>query len=109
MRYIEWGFLFLLSGLGIGLANLVGFQVNFLDSLPGILILLAISCVGVVVSKLIPLKLPIVAYVSILGLLAASPISPARQFVIDAVGKINFTATAYHVGAYVRNFHRRTR
>ena len=75
MRYIEWGFLFLLSGLGIGLANLVGFQVNFLDSLPGILILLAISCVGVVVSKLIPLKLPIVAYVSILGLLAASPIS----------------------------------
>lgn len=42
MRYIEWGFLFLLSGLGIGLANLVGFQVNFLDSLPGILILLAI-------------------------------------------------------------------
>ena len=93
MRYIEWGFLFLLSGLGIGLANLVGFQVNFLDSLPGILILLAISCVGVVVSKLIPLKLPIVAYVSILGLLA-------RQFVIDAVGKINFTAPLTMVGAY---------
>ena len=100
MRYIEWGFLFLLSGLGIGLANLVGFQVNFLDSLPGILILLAISCVDVVVSKLIPLKLPIVAYVSILGLLAASPISPARQFVIDAVGKINFTAPLTMVGAY---------
>ena len=97
MRYIEWGFLFLLSGLGIGLANLVGFQVNFLDSLPGILILLAISCVGVVVRKLIPLKLPIVAYVSILGLLAASP---ARQFVIDAVGKINFTAPLTMVGAY---------
>ena len=48
MRYIEWEFLFLLSGLGIGLANLVGFQVGFIDSLPGILILLAISCVGVV-------------------------------------------------------------
>lgn len=105
MRYIEWGFLFLLSGLGIGLANLVGFQVNFLDSLPGILILLAISCVGVVVSKLIPLKLPIVAYVSILGLLAASPISPARQFVIDAVGKINFTAPLTR--CVCRNFHRR--
>ena len=53
MRYIEWGFLFLLSGLGIGLANLV-----------------------------------------------ASPISPARQFVIDAVGKINFTAPLTMVGAY---------
>ena len=79
MRYVEWIVLFVLSGLGIGLANLVGFQVGFMDSLPGILILLAISLAGVVVSKLIPLKLPIVAYVSILGLLAASPICPARS------------------------------
>ena len=83
MRYVEWIVLFVLSGLGIGLANLVGFQVGFMDSLPGILILLAISLAGVVVSKLIPLKLPIVAYVSILGLLAASPICPAREFVIE--------------------------
>ena len=60
MRYVEWIVLFVLSGLGIGLANLVGFQVGFMDSLPGILILLAISLAGVVVSKLIPLKLPIV-------------------------------------------------
>lgn len=100
MRYVEWGFLFILSGLGIGLANLVGFQVGFMDSLPGILILIAISCVGVVISKLLPLKLPIVAYVSIIGLLAASPICPAREFVIEAAGKINFTAPLTMVGAY---------
>lgn len=100
MRYIEWIFLFILSGLGIGLANLVGFQVGFMDSLPGILILLAISIAGVAVSKLIPLKLPIVAYVSIIGLLVASPLCPARQFVIDAAGQINFTAPLTMVGAY---------
>ena len=100
MRYIEWIVLFILSGLGIGLANLVGFQVGFMDSLPGILILLVISLAGVVVSKLIPLKLPIVAYVSIIGLLAASPICPAREFVIEAAGKINFTAPLTMVGAY---------
>lgn len=100
MRYVEWGFLFILSGLGIGLANLVGFHVGFADSLPGILILLAISCVGVILSKLIPLKLPIVAYVSIIGLLAASPLCPVREFVIAAAGKINFTAPLTMVGAY---------
>lgn len=100
MRYIEWIFLFVLSGIGIGLANLVGFQVGFMDSLPGILILLAISIVGVVISRLVPLKLPIVAYVSLLGLLAASPISPCREFVIEAAGKINFTAPLTMVGAY---------
>lgn len=100
MRYIEWGFLFLVSGIGIALANFVGFQVGFLDSLPGIGILLLISVLGVVVSKLVPLKLPIVAYVSIIGLLFACPISPCRQFVIDSVGKINFTAPLTMVGAY---------
>ena len=100
MRYIEWAFLFLLSGLGIGLANFVGFHVAFTDSLPGICILLVIAIAGVAVSKVVPLKLPIVAYVSILGLLAASPISPCREFVIASAGKINFTAPLTMVGAY---------
>ena len=100
MRYLEWTVLFILSGIGIALANFVGFDVGFMDSLPGIVILLAISIVGVVIHKLVPLQLPIVAYVSLLGLLAASPISPAREFVIEAAGKINFTAPLTMVGAY---------
>nr|WP_300326196.1 hypothetical protein [uncultured Anaerostipes sp.] len=100
MRYLEWIVLFILSGIGIALANFVGFDVGFMDSLPGIVILLAISIVGVVIHKLVPLQLPIVAYVSLLGLLAASPISPAREFVIEAAGKINFTAPLTMVGAY---------
>ena len=100
MRYIEWLFLFVLSGLGIALANFVGFNVGFMDSLPGILILLAISAAGVIVSKIVPLKLPIVAYVSIIGPLTACPISPCREFVIEAANKINFTAPLTMVGAY---------
>lgn len=100
MRYIEWGFLFLLSGLGIALANFVGFHVAFTDSLPGVCILLAIAIAGVFVSKVVPLKLPIVAYVSVIGLLVASPISPCREFVIASAGKINFTAPLTMVGAY---------
>ena len=99
MRYIEWAVMFV-AGLGIGLANFVGFDVNFMDSLPGILILLAISLVAVVISKLVPLKLPIIAYCSILGLLVACPISPMREGVIEAVNKINFTAPLTMVGAF---------
>lgn len=100
MRYLEWILLLVISGLGIGLANFVGFQVGFMDSLPGILVLLAISAIAVVCTKLIPLRLPIVAYCSILGLLAASPISPIREFVIESANKINFTAPLTLVGAY---------
>ena len=99
MRYIEWIVMFVVAGLGIGLANFVGFDVNFMDSLPGILILLGISLVAVLVSKIVPLKLPIIAYCSIIGLLVACPICPVREGVIEAVNKINFTAPLTMVGA----------
>lgn len=105
MRYAEWLVLFVLSGLGIALANFVGFEVGFMESLPGILVLLVIAAAGVAVSKVIPLKLPVVAYVSIIGLLAACPISPCREFVIEAAGKINFTGTAHNGGGICGNLH----
>lgn len=40
-RSIEWAFLFLVFAVGIALANLVGFHVGIVESLPGILILVA--------------------------------------------------------------------
>lgn len=54
MRYLEWIVLFILSGLGMALANFVGFQVRFFDSLPGVAVLLIIAFLGLVASKLIP-------------------------------------------------------
>lgn len=100
MRYKEWSLAFVVVGLGIALANFVGFRVSFLESLPGIGILIIISLLSVVCMKLIPLKLPIVAYCSIIGLLAACPLSPVNTYVIEAVGKINFTAPLTIVGAF---------
>lgn len=100
MRYKEWGFLLVIACLGIMMANFVGFKVAFMDSLPGVLVLLAISGVGVVLYKLIPLKLPIVAYCSIVGLLVAGPWSPISTFVVESANKINFTAPLTMVGAF---------
>lgn len=100
MRYIEWLFLFIIGACGTGLANLLGYGVSFQDSLPGLVVLIAISMIAVVLTKVIPLKLPIVAYCSIIGLLSASPISPVRDFVIQAAGNINFTAPFTMVGAF---------
>ncbi len=100
MRYVEWIVMFVVAGLGIALANFVGFQVSFMDSLPGIAILLLISLAAVVVSKVVPIKLPVIVYCSLIGLLVASPLCPAREYVIEAAGKINFTAPLTMVGAY---------
>lgn len=100
MRYIEWCVMFVIAGLGIALANFIGFQVGFLESLPGIVILILISLAAVLVSKVLPIKLPIIAYCSIIGLLVACPLSPVRDYVIASAGKINFTAPLTMVGAF---------
>ncbi|WP_370829979.1 DUF340 domain-containing protein [Clostridium sp.] len=100
MKYKEWIFLLLIACLGIITANFVGFKVSFIESLPGTLVLLVISLISVVLTKVLPFKLPIVAYCSIIGLLLASPISPISEFVINSVNKINFTAPLTLVGAF---------
>lgn len=100
MRYREWIFLLLLAGAGIALANFVGFKVGFMESLPGVAILLVVSLCAAFLSKVVPCRLPIVAYCSILGLLIASPISPINTFVINAVNKIQFTTPLTMVGAF---------
>lgn len=100
MKYKEWIFLLLIACLGIITANFVGFKVSFIESLPGTLVLLLISLISVVLTKVLPFKLPIVAYCSIIGLLLASPISPISEFVINSVNKINFTAPLTLVGAF---------
>ena len=100
MRYIEWLVLFVLAACGTGLANLIGYVVGITDSIPGLAVLIVISMAAVVLTKVLPLKLPIVAYCSIIGLLSASPISPVRDFVIQAASNINFTAPFTMVGAF---------
>lgn len=100
MRYIEWLFLLVIGACGTGLANFIGYDVGFMESLPGLAVLVIISMLAVVCTKVIPLKLPIVAYCAIIGILAACPLSPVRTFVIDAAAKINFTAPFTMVGAY---------
>ena len=81
-------------------ANFIGFDVAFAESLPGVLVLLLIALCAAGLAHVIPLKLPTVAYCSILGLLCACPLSPVSQFVIESAGKINFTAPLTMVGAF---------
>ena len=100
MRATEVIFTLVITGLGMLLANFIGFHASFIESLPGVAVLLVIAALGAGLKAIIPLKLPTVAYCSIIGLLAACPFSPISQFVIQAAGKINFTAPLTMVGAY---------
>lgn len=100
MRYRDWLFLLALSGVGMALANYIGAGKAFGESLPGILILLGISLAAVVLDHVLSIRLPIIAYCSIIGLLIACPWSPVSEYVIASANKINFTAPLTMVGSF---------
>lgn len=99
-RYRDWFMLLPIVGFGILTANFVGYGGAFLESLPGVAIILAITIAAVAANKLIPLRLPIVAYCSLLGMALACPLSPVAPYVIGAVSKIDFAAPLTIVGAF---------
>ncbi|OLS34486.1 hypothetical protein [Bacillus sp. MRMR6] len=99
MRLKEWVFLLVFVAIAMISSNLIGYDVSVSDSLSGVLILCGIALIAVLLSKVIPLKLPIILFCSLLGLLFASPISPVGDVVMESTSKIEFKAPLTIVGA----------
>ena len=81
-------------------ANMVGYE-SLGNSLPGILVLSAITLVGYFLSYVVPLKkVSAVLWISIISILLASPISPISNFVITSVDNLNINAIITPILAY---------
>ena len=81
-------------------ANMVGYE-SLGNSLPGILVLSAITLVGYFLSYVVPLKkISAVLWISIIAILLASPISPISDFVITSVDNLNINAIITPILAY---------
>ncbi|MFC7395046.1 hypothetical protein [Scopulibacillus cellulosilyticus] len=99
MNMRDWTIsLLLTSVITTIIANLFENHMSISDSIPGVLILSAIAFVGISIGKVIPLKIPAIVYVVLVGLLVASPISPIAKPVIEFTGKITFMAPITIVG-----------
>lgn len=72
------------------------------DSIIGVLLLSAISLVGLTISNFMSrfVKLPSMMYVSLLGLLLACPVSPVKDIVIETTTPVAFLAPATALGAF---------
>ncbi len=105
MKYTlpEYIFLLAVSGCIICIGNAVGYNINIAQSLPGIAILLGISCVGIALhifswGKL--KKFPIIGWITLIGVLISMPVSPISSFVIEKTQHIELLAITTIVLAY---------
>ncbi len=94
--------LLLMVSVIIILTNVIGYKMPVKDSIIGVLLLSAISLIGLTISKFMSrfVKLPSMMYVSLLGLLLACPVSPVKDIVVETTTPVAFLAPATALGAY---------
>lgn len=94
--------LLLMVSVIIILTNVIGYKMPVKDSIIGVLLLSAISLIGLTISKFMSrfVKLPSMMYVSLLGLLLACPISPVKDIVVGTTTPVAFLAPATALGAF---------
>lgn len=94
--------LLLMVSVIIILTNIIGYKMPVKDSIIGVLLLSAISLIGLTINKFMSrfVKLPSMMYVSLLGLLLACPVSPVKDIVVETTTPVAFLAPATALGAF---------
>ena len=94
--------LLLMVSVIIILTNVIGYKMPVKDPIIGVLLLSAISLIGLTISKFMSrfVKLPSMMYVSLLGLLLACPVSPVKDIVVETTTPVAFLAPATALGAF---------
>ncbi|MDY5306051.1 DUF340 domain-containing protein [Fusobacterium gastrosuis] len=90
----------LITGFLTLVGNFVGPKINPIEALPGMFILIAIAFVGIVLAKVIPVKIPSVAYIVTIATVLTIPGGPIAEIVSAYTAKVNFLALCTPILAY---------
>lgn len=80
--------------------NFVGADIPIADAIPGMAFLVIISIIGVICAKVIPIRIPAVAYIVTIGCIVTIPGFPGATTFNAWAQKVNFLALATPILAY---------
>lgn len=100
MKWMDMILVFVLMGVMSLIGNTIGYNLPLADAVIGYIIMMVITLVGILLSRIVPFKLPMVFWISIIALLSTSPISPAAKTIIAYTSKIDFLALCTPILAY---------
>jgi len=78
----------------------IGYGISLIDALPGIIIIIVLSMVGLALKEILPFKLPAFAYVCLIALILTMPYLPTSKFILKYTNQINFLGTTTPILAY---------
>lgn len=100
MKWTDTILVFLITGVITVAGNTLGYHFPLHEAAIGYGMLLVITLLGMALGKYVPLKLPMVFWISLLALLSTSPISPWAKSISYYTGKIDFSALCTPILAY---------
>lgn len=100
MKFSQAFRIFVISGILALIGNFIGFKINPIDALPGMVILLILVVAGYTVSRVSPIKLPSIAYISALAIIASIPGVPGADLVVKYVNNVQFLALCTPILSY---------
>ncbi|APX24766.1 MAG: hypothetical protein CML50_16940 [Rhodobacteraceae bacterium] len=80
--------------------NTVATENTVPQGLVGLIILWVMCMIGMLLTRFVPFKLPSVAWISAVGILATMPWTPGSAWVLDKVSHVNFLTLATPCLAY---------
>ncbi len=90
----------LISGVLALIGNFIGFKVSPIEALPGMIILFVLVVGGYFLTRLFRNKLPTIAFVSAIAIIASIPGVPFAEQVVEYCGKVQFLALCTPILAY---------
>ncbi|MBC2723856.1 MAG: DUF340 domain-containing protein [Desulfosporosinus sp.] len=98
-------FSFAVVSVGIFISNFIinfkaGNNLSPLECIPTILLLAAVSLIGVILKEVIKLKIPVIVYVSLLATILSLPYFSWHEPLLALLGKVSFTAFLTPILAY---------
>lgn len=100
MKFSQAFRIFVISGILALIGNFIGFKINPIDALPGMVILLILVVAGYAVSRVSPIKLPSIAYISALAIIVSIPGVPGADLVVKYVNNVQFLALCTPILSY---------
>jgi hypothetical protein len=96
----EWTLVLGVFGIVATLGNWIGYEVLPWEAIPGIIILIVVSVIGLILEKIVPGNLPAVGYIGLIGIIISLPWVPGSEFVVEWTSKVSILALATPILAY---------
>lgn len=96
----EWFLVLLVFGVSAAFGNWLGYDVLPIMAIPGMLLLICVSILGLILEKILPGNVPSVGYIGIIGIIISMPWFPGSSYVVEWTNHINMLALATPILAY---------